>query len=108
MGRPKGLGPTPGSWKKGQSGNPHGVTSEQKLAAQTLAMRLDAPEYREAFLTAYLMRLKEGNQPILIDYANRKLGKAPEILEVREDRPAASLTVEQLLAIARATEPQGD
>lgn len=67
-----------GGFTKGQSGNPSGTTTEAQQARLVLEMRLDGPEYQDAFLVAYLEQLKEGNATILKDYADRKLGKPVE------------------------------
>lgn len=99
------------NWKRGgPSPNPGGQTAAQKAARDLLDMRLDEEEYREAFLDGYLKQLEEGNPAILKDYADRKLGKPVERLDVAHsgsvENPAKPLTTEDLLTIAKSAQPK--
>lgn len=103
-------GPGNPNWKRGgPSPNPGGQTAEQKAARDLLEMRLDAEEYREAFLRGYLAQLADGNAVILKDYADRKLGKAPERFDVVHsgdvENPAQPLTTDMLVVIATKEKP---
>jgi hypothetical protein len=98
------------NWRRGgPSPNPGGQTKEQVAARELLDMRLDAEEYREAFLAGYLAALQDKNPAILKDYADRKLGKPVERLDVAHsgavENPARPLTTEQLVAIASQAKP---
>lgn len=99
------------NWKRGgPSPNPGGQTKEQVADRALLEARLDTEEYREAFLAGYLKQLQDGNPAILKDYADRKLGKPVERLDVAHsgsvENPAKPLTTEDLIAVAKASQPK--
>lgn len=98
-----------GGFKKGASGNPGGQTAEQKAARDLLNAALDTDEMRNAFLEGYTKQLKQGNALILVDYANRRLGKPAETVNVAasvtKDEAAVPLTTEMLIDIATKERP---
>jgi hypothetical protein len=90
---------------KGKSANPGGMTAEQRRARDELreALAKDSAEVHAA-----LLRLIKNDNPQAIVYAHQVLhGKEPERLDVKHDveNPAAPLTTEQLLEIAKAVKP---
>lgn len=95
-----------GGFKKGQSGNPGGLTKEARAARDLLTADLSSEEMRVAWRAGYAKALSEGNALILADYLNRTLGKPVESVSieanVNNENPAAPLTTEQLVAIAQA------
>lgn len=74
-GRPKGSGPTPASWRPGQSGNPAGApVTERTRIANTLVKAAD--EHREALAQAVVKQALAGcvaSQRLLFE----RLGPAP-------------------------------
>lgn len=92
------------AFKKGQSGNPGGMTPEQAEAKRVLAKWLGGPEMSKAFKDAYRNALDSGNATIIVDYANRLMGKVKEEVELSEseERPFKGAAIEKLLALADA------
>lgn len=102
-----------GGFQKGQSGNPAGLTKEAKAARAVLRLELEGEEARAEFLLAYRQAIRDGNVQILIDYANRVMGKPKEALEVSgPDGSAVSLdafrgiTPDELRQMIFATDPK--
>lgn len=56
-----------------------------------------------AFKKSYLAKLEEGDVTVLIDCANRLMGKVKEKVEVsgEEGRPLLGITKEELLAVLK-------
>ena len=96
--------PSPSTrFQKGNSGNPGGMTKEQREARDAVRRKLadDADEVHDALLAL----IRERN-PAAVVYAHGLLhGKDP--LELKHsggfDNPATPITTEKLLAIAEAT-----
>lgn len=93
-----------GGFKKGQSGNPGGRTSEEIAAAKALNAALRGDDFQREAKDAYMQLLKERNPVIVKDYMDRVAGKAREMLEVSgpEGSPLAGLTAEDLRAFILA------
>jgi hypothetical protein len=98
MGNPTGKG----GFKKGQSGNPSGMSKEQAEARDLIRKLLldDSPVVHQMLIA----RIKEGSD-ILIKYAHEQLhGKAPDKLEadvkVTPD-PFDELTTDELRALVK-------
>lgn len=101
--------PSPATrFKAGASGNAGGMTAEQKAARDLLNTELDSDEMRDAFVKGYKAQLEKGNALILVDYANRKLGKPVERVEASfsSENPAEPLTTEALLELATKLQPK--
>lgn len=96
--------------KGSPSNNPGGFTKDQKAARELLNAALDTDEMRAAFLAGYREQLERGNPLILVDYANRKLGKPAEAVtidaKVVGSDAARPLTTETLLALAEGLKPK--
>jgi hypothetical protein len=103
MANPNGVG----GFKKGQSGNPGGLTREARAFRDLMNADLETDDMRTAWREGYRKAMQEGNHFVLVDYANRKLGKPAETVNMNttSENPAAPLTTEQLLEIAKAVKP---
>lgn len=69
------------AFKPGQSGNPGGLTPEQRKHRDLVRQMLMAPELTEAWREGYLKALTDGDGTILVDFANRVLGKPKDVIE---------------------------
>lgn len=91
-----------GGFKKGNSGNPGGLTKEQREARDLIRELLTGEA--EAVHKALMTRIREGSD-VLIKYAHEQLhGKAPDKLEAEVSKtpdPFAELTVEELRALVK-------
>lgn len=92
---------------KGGALNPGGMTAEQKAFRALMQADLSTDEMRQTWKTAYRQAMADGNAPVLLDYANRMLGKPKERVELSGDEdnpvsPFSGLTLEHLQAVARA------
>jgi hypothetical protein len=95
------------AFTKGKSGNPSGLTKEQAEAKRVMALWIGSEKTRGLFQAAYTKALEDGNATIILDCANRLMGKVKDELELgeSEERPLKGLAVEKLLAIADALKP---
>ncbi len=94
---PKGLIP----WKKGQSGNPAGLSKAAKQARDVLHNKLaqDADIVHDALIKL----IQDGNSPAIL-YAHQQLyGKPKDVLEVTAvaSNPFEGFTAEELSQLAR-------
>jgi hypothetical protein len=89
------------SFGKGQSGNPGGGTAEQAEAKRILAQYLTDKPNVEAFWAAYKAAGEGGNASILIDWANRLMGKVKDESEVTLNRPLSDAETEDLKALLK-------
>jgi hypothetical protein len=86
---------------KGQSGNPSGLTKEQADARARIRDLMQAGENVEAFWRAYKAAGEEGNATILVDWANRLMGKVKDESEVTINRPLSDAETEDLKALLK-------
>jgi hypothetical protein len=89
------------SFQKGQSGNPGGGTVEQAEAKRILALKLTDKANVEAFWAAYKAAGEEGNATILVDWANRLMGKVKDESEVTINRPLSDAETDSLKALLK-------
>lgn len=76
-----------GGFKKGQSGNPGGRTSEEIAAAKALNAALRGDDFQREAKDAYLQLLRERNPVIVKDYMDRVAGKARELHTTQKPLP---------------------
>ena len=90
-------------FQKGQSGNPGGLTSEERQARDALRLWL-AKDTVAIGKVAYLQALEDGNPAIIKDWADRMFGKVKEHVELSGDAeaPLLAATLEQVLEIVRS------
>jgi len=85
MGRPKGSGPTAGSWKKGQVTNPKGRPPETK------ALRILARQYTEVALMTLVAALEDPKGNVRVMAANsildRGYGKPEQAITGEDGKP---------------------
>lgn len=77
-------------FQKGQSGNPGGITADERQARDALRKWL-CTETMEEGKKAYRQALADGNPAIIKDWADRLLGKVKERVELAEDPDAPLL-----------------
>lgn len=89
-------------FQKGQSGNPGGMTAHEAESRRLLKLWLGGPETRAKFQKAYWAALDDGNPAVVVDCANRLMGKVKDELELSEseDRPLRDAAISKLLALA--------
>ena len=107
-GRPKGSGPTPASWRPGQSGNPAGapVTERTRIANRLIQA---ADEHRDALAAVVVQQALNGctaSQRLLFE----RLGPAPIRAQTAPGTLAgiATGTIEQRLEAVLAAVSRGD
>lgn len=98
MANPKGIGGP----QKGEVRNPSGLSRAQAEGKRRLMVWLRSPEMEARFQRAYAAALDDGNPAVVVDCANRLMGKVKEEVELSEsdERPLKSLAIEKLLALA--------
>lgn len=103
MSKPGKQGSEATQFKKGNSGNPGGITAEERQKRDALRLWLteETPEKGKA---AYLKALEDGNPAIIKDWADRMFGKVKEHVELSgdADAPLLNATLEQILEIVRS------
>lgn len=87
---------------KGERRNPSGLSKEQAEARRILSVKLTEPASVERFWLAYQAAAEGGNATILIDYANRLMGKVKEEIEVTDtgNRELRDVAISKLLKLA--------
>lgn len=70
------------AFKAGKSGNPGGMTREQREDRNIANRLLLTRKHDDIWLKSYIEAMREGVAPILLDYTHRRLGKPPDSLEV--------------------------
>ncbi len=97
----------PWQFEKGKSGNPGGLTAQEREARDAMRLALSDPAMRARGLAAYGRLLDADNPVIAKDFMDRVAGKVKEHVELSGDpnnpvNPYAALNIEELKAIARA------
>lgn len=87
-------------FQKGQSGNPGGMTAQQRKVRDQLQTWLASEAVTPKFKKAYLKALEEGNPAILKDCAERLMGKVKQPVELGDDeeRPLLGVAAEAIIA----------
>jgi hypothetical protein len=91
-------------FQKGASGNPGGLTSEERQARDALRKWL-AAETLEEGKAAYRQALLDGNPAIIKDWADRLLGKVKERVALEDGEGNAVSPLAIMLAQFRSLPP---
>lgn len=92
------------AFQKGKSGNPGGLSKEEAEARRVMQKWVAGPVVSKKFQEAYLHAMESGNATIIVDCANRLMGKVKDEVELSEsdERPLKSVVAAKLLAMADA------
>lgn len=93
---------------KGGALNPGGMTADERQKRAVLNLWLEEEVPTEKGKAAYLKALDDGNASVILDWANRRLGKVKERVELSDDPDSPVLTgwtlADVLKALAAARE----
>lgn len=100
-------GPEGTRFAKGTSGNPGGLTTEERAARDAMRQALAEPGIRKKGLAAYKRLLDADNPLIVRDFMDRIAGKVKERVSVEDEEgnsinPLAGATLAQILEIVRS------